>query len=429
MLGVGILLTVGTGFFVASEFSMVNLERNELEARQSRGERGLSNTIRALKQTSTHLSGAQLGITLTTMLTGFLAEPSLTHLLSPTLTSWGVGESSVEPIALGVSMLLATVFSTLVGELIPKKLALTLPLEVNKFVVVFQLIFTWIFGWMIWALNRTGDRVVRMFGIEPKEELSSSRTAEELASLVRRSAEEGALDKQTATLITKTLSLSQLVAADVMTARPKVHVIGKDDSAADLVQLCNQTGHSRFPVVDGGSDDVVGVVHIKRAAAIARDKRDEVKVSSIMAAVERVPETMRLESLMGLLRSKGMQVAVVVDEYGGTAGIVTLEDLVEELIGDIRDEYDEVERDVDGGRVIEGTTNLEDVEAEIGLELPEGPYETVAGFIMAQTGELPEVGQQVAVGEYVLTVLETDNRRATRVGVERVPLTAEEAAE
>ncbi|MEO0049103.1 MAG: hypothetical protein RL556_435 [Actinomycetota bacterium] len=419
MLAVGVLLTLGTGLFVASEFSMVNLERSDLEARQARGERGLSNSIRALKKTSTHLSGAQLGITLTTMITGFLAEPALTNLLSAPLGQIGIEHASLHAVSLAVAMFLATVFSTLVGELIPKKLALTLPLEVNKFVVVFQLVFTWIFSLMIKGLNKVGDSVVRLFGIEPKEELSSSRTAEELSSLIRRAAAEGALDAQTATLITKTLRLAQLTAADVMTARPKMHVVARDASAADLIALTIATGHSRFPVIEDDTDDVVGVVHVKKAASIAREKRASVKVDTLMAAAERVPETMRLETLMGLLRSKGLQFALVVDEYGGTAGLVTLEDLVEELVGDLQDEHD---RSRDGVRRGGGDTVLfpglmrPDELAEMAIKIPDaGAYETVGGFIMHSLGKIPSVGDVVEIDGGSLKVERMDGRRIDRV--------------
>ncbi len=281
-LALGVVLTLGTGLFVASEFSLINLDRAELEARRAKGERGLSNSIRALAKTSTHLSGAQLGITITTMLTGFLFEPALSALLKPTLAGFGLGETSQSTLALILGMLLATVFSTLVGELVPKKLALTLPLKVNQFVVLFQLSFTWLFGWMIVALNATGNAIVRMFGIEPKEELSSSRTAEELASLVRRSALLGALDAQTATLLTKTLALSQLVAADVMTPRTRMHSVEASASTQSVIELCNRTGHSRFPVTDGSSDEVIGVVHVKQAASVPREKRLEVPASALM---------------------------------------------------------------------------------------------------------------------------------------------------
>jgi len=425
-LALGVLLTVGTGFFVASEFSLINLERTDLEARRNRGERGLGNSIRALKRTSTHLSGAQLGITITTMLTGFLAEPALTRLLTPVLVDWGMSQESSMTVAAVATMVIATLFSTLVGELIPKKLALTLPLEVNRFVILFQMAFTWLFGWFIAALNGIGNAVIRGLGIEPKEELSSSRTADELASLVRRSASLGALDQQTATLLTKTLSLSQLVAADIMTPRPRMAVIDQSASVAEVIALCNQTGHSRFPVIDGSSDDVVGLVHVKKAASVPRERRAEVPVSAIMSSPERVPETMPLESLMGLLRSKGLQLALVVDEYGGTAGLATLEDLVEELVGELADEHDRakvgVRRGGEGSVLFPGLMRPDELK-ELAIRIPEdGAYETVGGYLMSALGKIPQVGDQVDIDGGTLRIERMDGRRVDRVRFSPDPL-------
>jgi CBS domain containing-hemolysin-like protein len=419
MLGVGFLLTVGTGLFVASEFSMINLERNELEARASRGEKKLGPSIRALKKTSTHLSGAQLGITLTTMLTGFLAEPSLTKLLTPTFANLGLSENLVEPIALAAGMFIATLFSTLIGELVPKKLALTPPLETNKFVVRFQLAFTWLTGWMLLALNSVGNGIVRLFGIEPKEELSSSRTADELSSLVRRSAMMGALDAQTATLLTKTLALSQLTAADVMTPRPRMFTVDRDQTVEDLVGLTNKTGHSRFPVIDGDSDSVLGIAHVKQAASVPREKRAEVPVGAILVDAMRVPETMGLEALMVELRAKGLQLAIVVDEYGGTAGLVTLEDLVEELVGELADEHDRAKagiiRGVNESVLFPGMTRPDEL-AEMAIKVPDdGAYETVGGFIMSELGRIPLRGDEVRIENGVLKVERMDGRRVDRV--------------
>lgn len=419
MLGVGFLLTVGTGIFVASEFSMINLERNELEARASRGEKNLGPSIRALKKTSTHLSGAQLGITITTMLTGFLAEPSLTKLLTPAFQNFGFSESVVEGIALAVGMFIATLFSTLIGELVPKKLALTLPLETNKFVVRFQLAFTWITGWMLVALNSVGNAIVRLFGIEPKEELSSSRTADELSSLVRRSAMMGALDAQTATLLTKTLALSQLTAADVMTPRPRMFTVDRDQTVEDLVGLTNKTGHSRFPVIDGDSDSVLGIAHVKQAASVPREKRSEVPVGAILVEAMRVPETMGLEALMVELRAKGLQLAIVVDEYGGTAGLVTLEDLVEELVGELADEHDRAKagiiRGVNESVLFPGMTRPDEL-AEMAIKVPDdGAYETVGGFIMSELGRIPVRGDEIRIENGVLKVERMDGRRVDRV--------------
>lgn len=419
MLALGLILTVGTGLFVASEFSLVNLERSELEARRDRGEKGLGNSIRALARTSTHLSGAQLGITLTTMLTGFLVEPALTSLLKPSLVRIGVPDEFLGGVGLALSMFLATLFSTLIGELVPKKLALTLPLQVNKFVVGFQLAFTWIFSGMILVLNKVGNAIVRSIGIEPKEELSSTRTAEELTALVRRSAILGALDAQTATLLTKTLALSNLVAADVMTPRPRMHTLDKDSSLSDLILASIKTGHSRFPISDGTADDIIGVAHVKQAAAVPREKREDVPVSAVMIEVLRVPETMRLETLMVELRAKGLQLAIVVDEYGGTAGLATLEDLIEELVGELADEHDRAKAGVTRGAnssvLFPGMIRPDEL-LEMAIKVPDdGAYETVAGFIMSKLGRIPINGDQVEIEEGSLKVERMDGRRVDRV--------------
>lgn len=420
LLCLGILLTIGTGLFVASEFSLINLERTELESRRTRGERGLSPSINALKRTSTHLSGAQLGITLTTLLTGFLAEPSLTVLLEMgVLGEWFRGPT-LHAISLTVSLVIATLFSTLIGELVPKKLALTLPLQVNKAVVRFQLLFTWTFGWLIWLLNSTGNAIVRSFGIEPKEELSSSRTAEELSALVKRSASLGALEQRTADLITKTLALSQLVASDVMTPRTKLSSLDASSTVQDVIALSHGTGFSRFPVFTGSNDDVVGIVHVKAAASVPREKRDSVPVTALMVEPFRVPETMSLEKLMGVLRSHGLQLAIVVDEYGGTAGIVTLEDLVEELVGELGDEHDRAKLDITGGKdksfSFPGMFRPDELLEKLAIEVPEdGSYETIAGYLMAQLGRVAQVGDEVRIESGLLRVERMEGRRVDRI--------------
>ena len=419
MLALSVVLTIGTGLFVAGEFSLVNLERSDLEARRERGEKGLNRTIRALQRTSTHLSSAQLGITLTTLMTGFLAEPALSTLLTPTLLQLGVSQDLIGSVSFAISLLLATLFSTLFGELIPKNMALSIPLKVSKFVVGFQLVFSWVFFWLVRFLNAVGNAVVRSFGIEPKEELSSSRTAEELSSLVKRAATLGSLDAQTATLLTKTLALSQLNAADVMMPRPRVSIISVDSSVADLVDLSIKTGHSRFPVVEGSSDDVIGIAHVKQAASIPREKRAGVKVSAIMVDALRVPETMSLERLMVELRAKGLQMAIVADEYGGTAGIATLEDLIEELVGELGDEHDRakpgVTRGANSSVLFPGMIRPDEL-LEMAIKVPaDGAYETVAGYIMAQLGRIPAVGDQVEIDGGALKVERMDGRRVDRV--------------
>ena len=419
LLVVGVLLTIGTGFFVASEFALVNLDRSDLELRQSRGERNLGMTIRALKITSTHLSSAQLGITITTLLTGYTLEPAFVALVIGPLGSLGWTRGWVVAVSAIVAVAIATLISMILGELVPKNIALALPRETGKVVIPFQVGFTTVFKPIVWLLNVTANAVLRIVGIEPKEELSFARTAEELTSLVRRSAREGSLDSDTATLLARTLAFSDLTAQDVMTPRPRLASVERVDTAQDVIDLARRTGFSRFPVIDDGIDDVIGLVHVKQAVAVPREKRGDVPVTALQSEALRVPETMKLDLLLGELRGRGYQMAVVVDEYGGTAGVTTLEDLVEELVGEVSDEHDRNRPDVVRSRdwfTFPGILRPDELLERTDVNVPEdGPYETVAGWLMSELGKLPAVGDTVTVNGGVFRVERMDGRRIDRV--------------
>ena len=419
MFGCGLILTVGTGFFVATEFALVTLDRPELEAMRDKGAKHLGLIIRALKNTWTHVSAAQLGITLTTLLTGFLMEPALSSLLAPVFTGWGLAASISHTVASIVAVVFATIMSMIIGELIPKAFALTAPLGTAKVVIGFQTAFAFIFKPVVWLFSKASTAVVRGFGIEPKEELSGARSSDELASLVARSAEAGVLERDTATLLSRTLAFSELAAVDVMTPRLQVAAIERGQSAVAVLELAKRTGFSRFPVIDDGLDDVVGVVHVKYALAVPRDRRVDVPVSAIMTEPLRVPETMELDALMTELRGRGYQLAVVVDEYGGTAGIATLEDLVEELVGEVSDEHDRTRAGVTkraGVITFPGNLRPDELEEQTGIVIPEdGPFETVAGFIMNLLGTIPRVDDEVSDTQGTYRVLHMDGRRIDRV--------------
>jgi CBS domain containing-hemolysin-like protein len=419
MLGVGLLLTVGTGLFVASEFALVNLDRADLEARRERGESRLSLTINALRITSTHLSSAQLGITLTTLLTGYTMEPAISSLLAPVFTAWGLPEGLVSPVSVFIGVAVATILSMILGELVPKNFALALPRQTAKLVMPFQVAFTMVFRPAIVVLNGSANGVLRAMGIEPKEELSGARTAEELSSLVRRSASAGVLEEDTASLLDRSLTFARLTAADVMTPRPSIHALHAADSAEEVIQLARRTGHSRFPVYDDSMDDIVGIVHLKAAVAVPRDRRADVPVAALSTEPLRVPEAVHLDALVSELRARGYQMAIVVDEYGGTAGVVTLEDLVEEIVGEVLDEHDRRRAGIvrlDGDVRFPGELRPDELLDRTGIRVPEGEvYDTVGGYLMSVLERIPVVGDDVEVEDGTLAVQRMDGRRVDRV--------------
>ncbi|MDZ5143390.1 MULTISPECIES: hemolysin family protein [Microbacterium] len=426
MLVVGLVLTVGTGLFVASEFALVNLDRADLESRRAAGETRLSLTIDALRITSTHLSSAQLGITLTTLLTGYTMEPAISNLLRPVFQTWGLPEAITVSLAAIIGVGFATVLSMILGELVPKNFALAIPRQTGKLVMPFQVAFTAVFKPAIVVLNGSANGVLRAMGVEPKEELSGARSAEELSSLVKRSASAGMLEKDTASLLDRSLTFARLSAADVMTPRPSVHALAAGDPADDVVQLARRTGHSRFPVYGESMDDIVGVVHLKAAIGVPREKRGEVPVAALSTEPLRVPETVHLDALVSELRSRGYQMAIVIDEYGGTAGVVTLEDLVEEIVGEVLDEHDRSRAGVvrtNAFVAFPGDLRPDEALDRAGVRVPEGEvYDTVGGYIMAALERIPAVGDTVDLEDGRLAVQRMDGRRVDRVQFTPTPV-------
>lgn len=417
----GLLLVLGTGFFVAVEFSLVALDQTYVQRAVDNGDKGAVPLLKCLKSLSTQLSSCQLGITLTTLLTGYVMEPSVGRLIQGPLTTIGIPEAILGTVSLVIAMTLATLLSMLIGELVPKNLAIALPFKIGKLLARPQLIFTGVFKPAIIVLNGFSNRVLNLFGLEAKEEISGARTPSELSSLVRRSAEMGTLDAGTANFLARTLSFSERTAADVMTPRIRMETIESDQSVADVVDLARQTGFSRFPLIADSPDDIRGVVHVKKAVAVPRSKRAGLPAGTIMTEVLRVPETVHLDSLLAELREANLQLAVVLDEYGGTAGVVTLEDLVEEIVGEVADEHDKLKPGVlqsaSGNWFFPGLMRPDEITEQIPhLSVPdEAGYETVAGYIIAELGRIAAPGDRVDVPGGVLEVERMDGRRIDRV--------------
>ena len=423
LLLVAILLSLACGAFVAAEFSLTTVERGELERAAERGERGAAGALKAVRNLTFQLSGAQLGITVTNLVVGMLSEPSIAALIAGPLESLGISHSASKSVALVLGTALSTVFLMVVGELVPKNWAISSPLSVAKRVGNAQRWFSAAFRPFISHLNNTANHVVRAFGLEPAEELASARGPQELAALARHSAKEGALEPDTAELFVRTLNLADLTAENVMTPRVQVVALDAQATCEDVANATRATGLSRFPVFRGNLDEVVGTVHIKDVLAVPADRRTRFPLSEVMREPLLVPESLTVDRLLDRLSGK-RTMAVVIDEYGGTAGVATLEDIVEEVVGEVRDEHDPHETpDLapagadDDGRTLysaDGAARMDQL-ARVGLRAPEGPYETLAGLVATELGRIPEVGDVVEVAGWRIDVVDASGRRAARL--------------
>ena len=421
-----VILTAGTAVFVAAEFSLTALERSTVDANARTGGRRDKLVQRAHRTLSFQLSGAQVGISLTTLITGYLAEPLLAHLLQPAFAAMSLSPGVSAGLALAFALLIATSVSMVFGELVAQYLAVAHPLETARAVAGPQVLFSMLFTPLIKLTNGTANWILRRLGIEPAEELRSARSPQELVSLVRNSARRGSLDPVTAALVDRSLQFGSRTAEELMTPRTEIVALQVDDTVDDLIAAAIKTGYSRFPIVHGDLDETVGLVHVKQVFEISPETRGRTRLADVAQPVAKVPSTLDGDDVMAQLRSNGLQTALVVDEYGGTAGMVTVEDVIEEIVGDIRDEHDETTADVvpaGRGWQVSGLLRIDEVDEGTGFRAPEGEYETIGGLVLQELGHIPEEGESVELTAFdpdgpledpvcwLVTVVRMDGRR------------------
>jgi CBS domain containing-hemolysin-like protein len=400
LLGASLLLVVAAGVFVAAEFSFVTVDRSKVAKAADAGDVGAAGILKALRSLSTQLSGAQVGITITNLAIGFLAEPAISSLIKGPLESAGLPQGAVGPVAVATGLVISSVFTMVFAELVPKNLAIARPMETARATQGFQRLFTAVMRAPIRVLNGSANALVRRLGMEPQEELRSARSSTELASLISRSADEGTLDPDTAELMERSVEFGTRTAGEIMTPRVRTVSLEANDRAWSVIELARDTGHSRFPVLDP-DDAVIGTVHVKHAVALSLPERQTTRVKHLMTRPIVVPDSLRLDPLLTLLRQEG-QLAVVLDEYGDQAGIVSIEDVIEEIVGDISDEHDRLgaraRRRPDGSWSLSGLLRPDEVEDLTGIELPDHEdYDTIGGLVMQVLGRVPQRGDVAEV--------------------------------
>ncbi|MFF9066294.1 hemolysin family protein [Streptomyces sp. NPDC014891] len=425
-----LVLTAGTGYFVAQEFAYVAADRLALAREAETGDKRAARALKVLERLSFMLSGAQLGITVTGLVVGFLAEPSVSALLKPALDGTGLSDGAVSVISVVLAFVVATVLQMVLGELAPKNLALAVPERLAKSLAPSTLLYLKVVGPVVHVFDSAANKVLRKVGIEPVEELHHGATLEELSHLIGESHQQGELPLDTAELLDHALEFSERTMSEVMVPRADAVFVRKDATLDEAVELIARHGHSNYPVLGDHPDDIAGVLGVNElmrlpAAVFATTTAGEAARRPLL-----LPDTLPLPQAVAQMRERDDEFAVVLDEHGGVAGVVTYEDIAEELVGDIADESDTVVTlaapDGDGWRVDAGR-RLDEIEDATGITLPEDDdYDTVAGLVIDRLGRFPTIGDRLTVDDVRIEVLSLDRHVPDRVRLARVPSAAEE---
>lgn len=396
------------------------VDRTRMEAKVEQGDSAAKVVVSLLERVSFVLSSAQLGISIMGIVLGFLSKPVFGALIEPVLDPL-VGESASSGLSVVLAIVLSTFFIMVVGELVPKSAAISKPELTTRLLGRPMVLWNMAMYPFVKTFDSTANWIVRRLGVEPREELDHKPDIEELEALIISSGEEGALDPDDVVLLKRTIRFHEKTAADALTPRVNIVSLDKSDTVGTLIALAIESGYSRFPVTGGHLDDVAGIVHVKSIYTLPARDRSSRPVVDLMSEMLAVPESRDLDDLFGDLRENRDHMAIVVDEHGGTAGIITLEDLLEEIVGEIDDEFDhgapELSRvDAPGNFVVSAALHPDEVEDICGFVMPEGPYETLAGFVLHNLGYIPKkTGGLFEHEDWRVEVFAVEGLRITRV--------------
>ncbi|MFN2556016.1 MAG: hemolysin family protein [Nitriliruptorales bacterium] len=418
---IALVLLGANAFFVAAEIALLAARRARIEERADQGDRRAQLAAAALRELSVTFSGAQLGITMTSLGLGAIAEPAAVRLLERALLVAPLSPGARHAVAFGIGLTIIVSLHMIVGEMAPKNIALARAERVALRLARPFRAFMLIFRPLILGLNANANALVRLVGVEPRQGLGLVHTPEELVFLLRESQREGILPDPEARVLTAALGLGRIDAEAAMTPRVDLAAVPDDAGAVEVLELSRETGFTRFPVYHGDVDDIVGVVNVKDVLIRDSDQFEEMSVADVIRPIPAVPENHDLERLLRDMRRDRSHAVLVIDEFGGTAGIVTLEDVLEELVGEIEDEFDPRAADVrhlgEKCWVVPGTLRRDELAHHTGLELSEGDYETVSGYLTERLGRLVQPGDEITENGWTLRVRTLDGRRAGEIEV------------
>jgi CBS domain containing-hemolysin-like protein len=412
-----VVLLIANGFFVAAEFAFTAARREVVEETPGPSAKAAVGAMRRLSET---LAGAQVGITIATLLLGFVAEPSVARLLELLLGWLPIPSGVLHTIALVIALLIVVFLHMVIGEMAPKNVAIATPERLAIWLGLPFRAYMTVFRPLVVVLNWFANVFLRIFGVEPRDELETVHSAEDLATVIAAGRQEGVIEEFASKLLSGAILFSERDASEVMVPRPDIVGLPATATPAEIAQIVTEEGFSRIPIYGQDIDDLIGFVHAKDLLDVADDRFDESMDPRLIRPLMVVPESAPVRPLLKEMQQSGRHLALIIDEHGGTAGLLTLEDIVEELVGEIRDEYDEGEADV--RRIGEadwfyapGSVRPDQLRNATGIDLPEGEYETLGGFVMDRLGRIPRRGDRIEHEGWVLRVRRMDGRRVAEV--------------
>jgi CBS domain containing-hemolysin-like protein len=417
---IAFLLVIFNGFFVAAEFSIVKVRGTRIEQLASEGNRKAKNVKRVIENIDAYLSATQLGITLASLGLGWIGEQSIAQLLSSLLSGFHMRSTTIAVLAGILSFIIITVFQIIIGELVPKTLAIHSAERLALFTAGPLLAFNKVMYPAIWFLNRSASAFIRMMGIRTEPEAELAHTEEELRMLVSQSHESGVIDETELSLFDNIFDFSNRIAREIMVPRTDMVCLYNSKPFKENLAVAELEKHTRFPLCDEDKDHIIGVVHIKDLYAVALEGKESVSLKDISREPVTVHESMLIKDVLRILQKKRSEIAIVIDEYGGTAGMVTTEDILEELVGEIQDEFDEERPFIEtkGETIsIDARMLIDDVNEYLSLHLDTEEVDTIGGWMYSQFKTPPEIGSTVTIYNYDFIVTEMDNLRVTRMEI------------
>jgi CBS domain containing-hemolysin-like protein len=420
---IALLLLVANAMFVGAEFALIASRSSKIEKLAEAGDRRARVALRSSRELSFMLSAAQLGITMASLGLGYVAEPALAHIFENLLHGFAMPSGVSHSIAFAVALLIVSFFHMVFGEMAPKNIAISDP-EKSALLLAFPFrAYAVLFKPFIWFFNSIGNAGTRLFGIEPQDERSDVHTASEIGLIITESAKGGLLDRFEHRLLSGAASFGERDAGSAMVPRTELVAVPADISSVEMEGVVVASGHTRIPVYEGDLDHILGFFHSKDLLRIPPTRYEDPIPRSSIRPMLVVPESKKLHPLLLDMRRERKHVSLVIEEHGGTAGVITMEDLLEELVGEIRDEYDVaemgVERLSENRYLVPGSLRIDEIKDRLGIDLPEGEYETIAGFLMSELGRIPRRRDTVAHDEWRLRVISMHRRRVVQVLIEQ----------